>query len=54
MQPPGQPEQPVLEYPLQQWRLLPLLAGTYAIDNFARSFFMGTASEAVNSVSVCA
>ena len=40
-QPPGQPEQPVLEYPLQQWRLLPLLAGTYAIDNFARSFFGG-------------
>ena len=41
-QPPGQPEQPVLEYPLQQWRLLPLLAGTYAADNFSRSFFGGT------------
>ena len=41
LQPPGQAEQPVLEYPLQQWRLLPLLAGTYAVDNFARSFFGG-------------
>jgi len=36
--PPGQPEIPVLEYPLQQWRLFPYLAGTYAIDRFAKEF----------------
>lgn len=37
---PGQPEQPVLDYELQQWRLMPLLAAAYATDNFQKSFFM--------------
>ncbi|KAJ8262312.1 hypothetical protein GJAV_G00165040 [Gymnothorax javanicus] len=33
-------EVPVLEYQLQQWRLIPFLAALYAMDNFAKSFFM--------------
>ncbi|PVD31700.1 hypothetical protein C0Q70_07118 [Pomacea canaliculata] len=37
-------EIPVLEYQLQQWRLLPYLAATYALEVFSMSFFMDFAS----------
>lgn len=33
-------EVPVLEYQLQQWRLIPYLAAMYAISTFHKSFFM--------------
>ncbi|XP_061107906.1 peroxisomal acyl-coenzyme A oxidase 3 isoform X2 [Conger conger] len=33
-------EVPVLEYQLQQWRLIPYLAALYAMSTFQRSFFM--------------
>ncbi|KAG8591335.1 hypothetical protein GDO81_000130, partial [Engystomops pustulosus] len=33
-------EIPVLEYQLQQWRLIPYLAAAYALDYFSRSFFV--------------
>uniref|UniRef100_A0A667ZVK8 Acyl-coenzyme A oxidase n=1 Tax=Myripristis murdjan TaxID=586833 RepID=A0A667ZVK8_9TELE len=33
-------EIPVLEYQLQQWRLIPYLAAVYALDHFSKSFFM--------------
>ena len=36
----GGPEVPVLEYQLQQWRLLPYLAATYVMQHFAKTFFM--------------
>ncbi|KAJ7387267.1 acyl-Coenzyme A oxidase [Desmophyllum pertusum] len=38
--PPGKDEIPVLEYQMQQWRLIPKLAATYALVYFARTFFM--------------
>ncbi|XP_013380752.1 peroxisomal acyl-coenzyme A oxidase 3-like [Lingula anatina] len=39
--PPNSSEEiPVLEYQLQQWRLIPFLAAAYAIENFSKTFFM--------------
>lgn len=35
---PGKEELPVIEYPLQQWRLFPYIAATYALDNFTKIF----------------
>ncbi|XP_078339044.1 peroxisomal acyl-coenzyme A oxidase 3-like [Crassostrea virginica] len=37
-------EIPVIEYQLQQWRLIPYLAATYVLEHFADSFFMDYAS----------
>ncbi|CAL1534858.1 unnamed protein product [Lymnaea stagnalis] len=37
---PGKEEIAVIEYQLQQWRLFPYLAATYALDIFSTSFFM--------------
>lgn len=36
----GGPEQPVIEYQLQQWRLFPYLAALYVLDHFSKTFFM--------------
>ncbi|KAI4796160.1 hypothetical protein KUCAC02_029412, partial [Chaenocephalus aceratus] len=33
-------EIPVLEYQLQQWRLIPFLAAAYALEHFTKSIFM--------------
>ncbi|XP_067034311.1 peroxisomal acyl-coenzyme A oxidase 3-like [Acropora muricata] len=38
--PPGKEEIPVLEYQMQQWRLIPKLAATYALKYFSRIFYM--------------
>lgn len=37
-------EIPVIEYQLQQWRLIPYLAATYVLEHFSDSFFMDYAS----------
>lgn len=34
------PETPVLDYQMQQWRLMPLLSATYVLHVFIKSFFM--------------
>ncbi|RWS29699.1 Peroxisomal acyl-coenzyme A oxidase 3-like protein [Leptotrombidium deliense] len=36
--PQGKEELPVIEYQMQQWRLLPYLAACYLLDNFSLSF----------------
>uniref|UniRef100_A0A8C3G9K8 Acyl-coenzyme A oxidase n=1 Tax=Cyclopterus lumpus TaxID=8103 RepID=A0A8C3G9K8_CYCLU len=36
-------EIPVLEYQLQQWRLIPYLAAAYALEHFSKSIFMNFA-----------
>ncbi|XP_044537408.1 peroxisomal acyl-coenzyme A oxidase 3 isoform X5 [Gracilinanus agilis] len=33
-------EIPVLEYQMQQWRLIPYLAATYVLDHFSKTLFM--------------
>ncbi|XP_042369603.1 peroxisomal acyl-coenzyme A oxidase 3-like, partial [Plectropomus leopardus] len=33
-------EIPVLEYQLQQWRLIPYLAAAYALEHFSKTIFM--------------
>ncbi|XP_039693951.1 peroxisomal acyl-coenzyme A oxidase 3 isoform X3 [Pteropus medius] len=39
--PTGEEEVPVLEYPMQQWRLLPYLAAAFALDHFSKLLFLG-------------
>ncbi|XP_007889669.1 peroxisomal acyl-coenzyme A oxidase 3 [Callorhinchus milii] len=36
-------EIPVLEYQMQQWRLIPYLAATFALDHFSKTFFLSYA-----------
>ncbi|XP_060102144.1 peroxisomal acyl-coenzyme A oxidase 3 [Heteronotia binoei] len=38
--PTDEKEIPVLEYQMQQWRLIPYLAAVYALDYFSKSLFM--------------
>ncbi|XP_059144603.1 peroxisomal acyl-coenzyme A oxidase 3-like [Physella acuta] len=47
---PGKDEIPVIEYQLQQWRLFPYLAATYALENFSTSFFMDYVTLRVGSM----
>ncbi|XP_046840854.1 peroxisomal acyl-coenzyme A oxidase 3-like [Xenia sp. Carnegie-2017] len=37
--PPGKEEIPVLEYQMQQWRLIPMLAFTYVLQHFSQTLF---------------
>ncbi|XP_076002583.1 peroxisomal acyl-coenzyme A oxidase 3 [Genypterus blacodes] len=36
----GGEELPVLEYQMQQWRLIPYLAAAYALEHFTKTFYM--------------
>ncbi|XP_004624652.1 peroxisomal acyl-coenzyme A oxidase 3 [Octodon degus] len=41
--PAGEEEIPVLEYQMQQWRLLPYLAAAYVLDHFSKSLLLDLA-----------
>ncbi|XP_064619256.1 peroxisomal acyl-coenzyme A oxidase 3-like [Lineus longissimus] len=48
--PPNKEEIAVLEYQLQQWRLIPYLAATYALETFSRAFYMDFVSLQVGMI----